>query len=107
MSVLEIGTSSLFSYLTQNVQSKRQQFQQEFQQLGQDLESGNLSAAQSDFATLQRNMPGGSSGATASTSSSSQSTNPLTQAFRGSHSRIALRCEGLVWKRSSGLGHWA
>lgn len=39
-------TSSMFSEL--------QQFQQEFQRLGQDLQSGNVSAAQSDFATLEK-----------------------------------------------------
>ncbi len=51
MSVSGISSSSLYS--TQNVESSAQQFRQEFQQLGQDLQAGNLSAAQSDFATLQ------------------------------------------------------
>jgi outer membrane protein assembly factor BamD (BamD/ComL family) len=32
-------------------------FQTEFQQLGQDLQSGNLSAAQTDFATLSSQSP--------------------------------------------------
>jgi hypothetical protein len=81
MSVSGIGTTSLFSYLTQNVQSSRQQFQQQFQQLGQDLESGNLSAAQSDFVTLQQDMPGRSSSSAESSSSSSQSSSPIAQAF--------------------------
>lgn len=75
MSVSGISSSSLFDYGTQSVQNQMQQFQQEFQQLGQDLQSGNLSAAQSDFATLQQNAP--QSNAT----SSSQSTNPMAQAF--------------------------
>ena len=57
MSVSGISSSSLFDYNTQSVQNKMQQFQQEFQQLGQDLQSGNLSAAQSDFATLQQYAP--------------------------------------------------
>jgi outer membrane protein assembly factor BamD (BamD/ComL family) len=52
-----------------------QQFQQVFQQLGQDLQSGNLSAAQSDFATLQQLGPQNTSTA------SSQSNNPIAQAF--------------------------
>ncbi len=30
-----------------------------FDQLGQDLKSGNLSQAQADFATLSQNLPGG------------------------------------------------
>lgn len=73
MSVSGILSSSLSSYNVQNLQSNRQQFQQEFQQLGQDLQSGNLSAAQTDFATLQQKSP--------QASSSSQSTNSITQAF--------------------------
>lgn len=31
-------------------------YQQELQQLGKDLQSGNLSAAQKDFATIQRDL---------------------------------------------------
>jgi len=57
MSVSGISSSSLFDFQTQNLQNKRQQFQQEFQQLGQGLQSGNLSAAQADFATLQPSAP--------------------------------------------------
>jgi outer membrane protein assembly factor BamD (BamD/ComL family) len=60
-------TSSMFSQI--------QQFQQEFQQLGQDLQSGNLSAAQSDFATLLKDAP------QASSTSTSQSNSPIAQAF--------------------------
>jgi len=74
MSVSGISGSSFFQgYNTGSVQSKFQQFQQEFQQLGQDLQSGNLSQAQSDFATLQQNAP--------STSSATSSSNPIVQAF--------------------------
>ena len=51
MSVSGISSSSLYD--TQSVQNSAQQFRQEFQQLGQDLQAGNLSAAQSDFTTLQ------------------------------------------------------
>lgn len=71
-------SSSLFSYESQNPQNqnKLQQFQQEFQQLGEDLQSGNLSAAQTDFATLQQMAPQGPS------STSSTSSNPLAQAFQ-------------------------
>ena len=64
---------------TQNVQGNRQQFQQEFQQLGQDLQSGNLSAAQSDFATLQQNAPPGSP--LANLNSTTQGSNSLTNTF--------------------------
>jgi outer membrane protein assembly factor BamD (BamD/ComL family) len=72
MSVSGISSSSLFN--TSGVQSLFQQFQQTFQQLGQDLQSGNLSAAQSDFAALQ-NL--GSQNSTAT----SQSNSSIAQAF--------------------------
>jgi len=75
MSVAGISSSSLFDYNTQSIQNKVQQFRQEFQQLGQDLQSGSLSAAQSDFATLQQ------SGPQTNPTSSSQSSNPIAQAF--------------------------
>jgi outer membrane protein assembly factor BamD (BamD/ComL family) len=75
MSVSGISSSSLFNYENQNVQNKTQQMQQEFQQLGKDLQSGNLSAAQSDFATLQQLQPQTSS------TSSAQSGNPIAQEF--------------------------
>jgi hypothetical protein len=67
--------STLGSYNPQSVQNNAQQFRTEFQQLGQDLQSGNLSAAQSDFATLQQLSPQSSS------SSETQSNNPIAQAF--------------------------
>jgi len=73
MSVSGILSSSFSNYNPQNVQSRMQQFQQEFQQLGQDLQSGNLSAAQSDFGALQQYAP--------QANSSSQSTSPIAQAF--------------------------
>ncbi len=57
MSVVGI-LSSLFTNTTlQNVSSKKQQFQAEFKQLGEDLQSGNLTAAQTDFAALQKDSP--------------------------------------------------
>jgi len=77
MSVSGISTSSLFSYEAQNTQNSQQLIRQTFQQLGKDLQSGNLSAAQSDFATLQKLVPQLDS----TSSSSSQTTNPITQAF--------------------------
>ena len=74
MSIAGILSSSLFSSNSQAI-SPQQQFQKEFQQLGQDLQSGNLSAAQSDFATLQQTSPSASATASASTGS------PIAQAF--------------------------
>jgi hypothetical protein len=46
-----------------------------FQQLGQDLQSGNLSAAQSDFATLVQNSPLAQPSSTTTTSLSQAFTN--------------------------------
>ncbi|MGB2602707.1 MAG: hypothetical protein WBC78_03890 [Candidatus Sulfotelmatobacter sp.] len=72
MSVSGISSSNL--YETESVQNNFQKAQQEFQQLGKDLQSGNLSAAQSDFATLQNLLP-------QSSSTSSQNSSPIAQAF--------------------------
>jgi len=72
MSVSGISSSTLYD--TESIQNNFQRAQQEFQQLGQDLQSGNLSAAQSDFATLQNLLPQASS-------TSSQSSSPIAQAF--------------------------
>ena len=77
--ILTSVISNVLSSQTQNVPSNRQQFQEEFRQLGQDLQSGNLSAAQSDFATLQQNAPPGSP--LSNSSSSTQGSNSLTNAF--------------------------
>jgi hypothetical protein len=56
MSISSVS-SSLFNYATQSTKSPLQQFKSEFDQLGQDLSSGNLSAAQSDFSALQQIKP--------------------------------------------------
>jgi outer membrane protein assembly factor BamD (BamD/ComL family) len=75
MSIAGILSSSLFNQNSQAITSSQQSFQKEFQQLGQALQSGNLSAAQADFATLQQNSPSASATASASTS------NPAALAF--------------------------
>jgi hypothetical protein len=74
MSVSGVSSSGFANY-NQSIQTNMQQFRQEFQQLGQDLQSGNLSAAQTDFATLQQLRP------QANSTSSAQSNNPIAQAF--------------------------
>src|SRR3984957_20229804 len=55
----------------QNSPSAFQQIKAEFQQLGQDLQTGNLTQAQQDYTTLSQNLPG----------ATQASTNPLLQAF--------------------------
>ncbi len=72
MSVSAISANGYFDY---SAQSTFQKLQQAFQQLGNDLQAGNLTAAESDFVTLQQDLP------QATNSSSSQSTNPIAQAF--------------------------
>src|SRR5271165_2306907 len=73
MSVAGILSSAAFSVGAQLFQNRMQKVKQEFQQLGQDLQSGNLSAAQADFATLQKMQP--------QSSSSSQGSSNITQDF--------------------------
>lgn len=75
MSVSGISSSNFYNYGTQSIQNSFEKAQQEFQQLGQDLQSGNLSAAQSDFTTLQNLQPKTNS------TSPSQSNSPIAQAF--------------------------
>jgi outer membrane protein assembly factor BamD (BamD/ComL family) len=53
-----ISSSSSLSLSAQNWQAKAQQVKTEFQQLGKDIQAGNISQAQSDFSTLSQNLPG-------------------------------------------------
>ncbi len=87
MSIIGILSSNLFSAgATQNTKSSQntpsnfQQIKTEFQQLGQDLQSGNLTAAQSDFTTLSQNISGATQ-STAATANSTTGNNTIAQAF--------------------------
>lgn len=53
MSIAGISSNFLLNSLSPK-QTSLQQFKDEFQQLGQDLQSGNLKAAQDDYAQLQK-----------------------------------------------------
>jgi hypothetical protein len=79
MSIAGIASTALFSLLngtqSSTAQSGQNNFQTEFQQLGQDLQSGNLTQAQQDYATLSQNFQN------ASQTSASNSGNPIAQAF--------------------------
>ncbi len=70
------------SYNQSQLSGAGSNYQQRIQQLGQALTSGNLSAAQSDFASLQAafTQPSTTSGSTTG-STSGRATNPATQAF--------------------------
>lgn len=80
MSVSGISIN-LFSYTNQAITDTKppipnlQQVKQEFRQLGKDLQAGDLSAAQADFAELQQIGPPGLSNA------SSRSNNPWLRTF--------------------------
>ena len=63
-----------------NPNPNKQQIKQGFQLLGQDLQSGNLSQAQSDFASLQQLIPGGQQNTLLAPTSGAQSGNPLATA---------------------------
>lgn len=91
MSIIGILSSNLFSAGTaQNTQSSRntpstfQQIKTEFQQLGQDLQTRNVTAAQSDFTTLTQNLStilqAPAAAATAPTATS-PTASPLATAF--------------------------
>jgi len=70
---MSVSGVSISLFNTQTTQTNIQKAQQEFQKLGKDLESGNLSAAQTDFATLQNLAPPSSF----TTTSTSQSNSPM------------------------------
>jgi outer membrane protein assembly factor BamD (BamD/ComL family) len=78
MSITSVGSSTLLTQIyatqsTQNNQSQFQQIQTDSQQLGQDLQAGNLTGAQQDFATLQQALPSGQS--------QQNTASPIAQAF--------------------------
>ncbi len=75
MSVAGILSSAAFSLGAQIFHNRMRNAKQEFQQLGKDLQSGNLTAAQSDFATLQQMRP------QSSTTASSQGSSSILQDF--------------------------
>jgi hypothetical protein len=81
MSISGILTSSYNQY---QLGAASNPYQQDMQKLSQDLQSGNLSASQSDFAALQAafSQPTGSTAATSTSSTSSAAIfTPITQAF--------------------------
>lgn len=56
MSIVGVLSSSLLHLSSPTVTSPQQSFQKEFQKLGKDLQSGNLSAAQQDFSKVQQDV---------------------------------------------------
>jgi hypothetical protein len=70
MSISGILSTLTSNFDSQSIQSRTQQFRKDFQQLGQDLQTGNLAGARADFAALQMDGP---------QRSSSQSSDPIAQ----------------------------
>jgi hypothetical protein len=86
MSITGIASSILTAISgNQGHQTRAQQIQSEFQQLGQDLQSGNLTQAQSDFATLTHNLSGltqtDAAATTTTATTPAPSTNSIAQTF--------------------------
>lgn len=83
MSVLGIlGSSFLAGGISGGTQNKFQQIQQGFQQLGQDLQTGNLSQAQNDFSTLEQLLPSQLQTSATSTQAGAQASSPLSQTLK-------------------------
>ena len=78
MSVSGILSSS---FLQNQLSGATSSNKKNMQQLGQDLQAGNLSAAQSDFAALEAAFTQSTSSSTTSTSAASSS-DPVAQAFQ-------------------------
>jgi hypothetical protein len=81
MAIFGIASSILGQIGSATAQNpNKQQFKQGFQQLGQDLQSGNMSPAQSDFSSLQQLLPGGQQSSLLTPASGAQSSSPLATA---------------------------
>jgi hypothetical protein len=63
----------------QGAQNRFQQIQTQFQKIGQDLQSGNLTRAQADYITLSQQLPGGLQ---ASNSTGTDHTSTLAKALQ-------------------------
>ena len=80
MAIAAILASSFFAGRASSaVQSNFQKVQQDFHLLGEDLQSGNLAQAQSDFSALERVFPGAQPATATGTQVPSLTTNPLSQ----------------------------
>src|SRR5579872_5726882 len=84
MSIVGILGSNLFTGTvnsfqgTQAAAPKFEQIKEQFQQLGQDLQSGNLTQAQTDYATLSKEFPGATQASTAAAATTAAATTAAT-----------------------------
>ena len=80
MSVSGVSSSDpLRTSVAQGALNKFQQIQTQFQKIGQDLQSGNLTQAQADFTTLSQQLP---SSQQAANSTTTGPTSTLAKAFQ-------------------------
>lgn len=103
MSVSAISSNNALSQSLQTWQAKAQKIQSEFQQLGQDLQAGNITRAQSDFSSLSQNF----SGSLQSNSSMSQAFSALGTALQSGNLAAAQKAYSTLQNdvEQSGLGH--
>jgi len=103
MSVSGISSSNSLSGSLQSWQAKAQKIQSEFQQLGQDLQAGNLSQAQADFSTLSQN----DSGPLRSNSALAQAFNSLGTALHSGNLSAAQQAYSTLQQdvQQAGQGH--
>ena len=76
-----VGSALFGGYNPPPVQNKFKQMQQEFALLGQDLQSGKLSQAQSDFSSLQQLLPSQWQSGSSAAQNGSSTANPISQAI--------------------------
>jgi hypothetical protein len=80
MSISGVSSGDVFqASVAQGAQNKFQQIQSQFQKVGQDLQSGNLTQAQADFATLSQELPSAQQAGAATTTGA---TSTLAKAFQ-------------------------
>jgi len=72
--------NTVLSQLEALAQNKSSRLNGSFQQLSQDLQTGNLAQAQSDFSSLQQLLPGSAQNSLAASSAISPNSNPLATA---------------------------
>ena len=88
-----LGTSALESLFSRGAKNSTDKFKQAFQQLGQDLQSGNIQQAETDLATLQPgfnpNQPASSTSSTSASSSATTSSTPSSGTVSQGFNQIA------------------
>ena len=84
------GITSINSAQLTNFQSNFQKVQSEFKQLGQDLQSGNLTQAQADFITLSQSLTSPPNFVGPNAVTQSPNAQSASSAHHSSHHRVHL-----------------